>query len=174
MNVFLIDIWYQDPIISKYWLQVERSGVLSMELVDHVFSKFIQQGLVKEDILDMMEKFGLIAKFSPSPDDVKFFVPAQLKSSPEILFEVEPSDHDPCHGLLSLPTVSSLRGWVCPSWTVPTAGFKNHFLVFQDRTRPVPKPVSQWCLVCYREAGNPRFYSDLQEGFYQNCPLNDF
>lgn len=68
-----------------------------MELVDHVFSKFIQEGLVKEDILNMMEWFGLIAKFSPSQDDVKYFVPSQLKSSPESLYEVEPSvHHDPC------------------------------------------------------------------------------
>ncbi|KAJ7358705.1 hypothetical protein OS493_022147 [Desmophyllum pertusum] len=73
----------EDPVNSKYWLEVEKTGVLRMELVDHVFYKFIQQGLVKKDILDMMERFGLIAKFSPSPTDVKYFVPAQLKSSPE-------------------------------------------------------------------------------------------
>ncbi|KAJ7358690.1 hypothetical protein OS493_022128 [Desmophyllum pertusum] len=54
-----------ESVNSKYWLEVETTGVLSMELVDHVFYKFIQQGLVKEDILDMMEQFGLIAKFSP-------------------------------------------------------------------------------------------------------------
>ena len=75
---------------------MERSGVLSMELVDHVFSKFIEQGLAKEDILDMMEHFGLIAKFSSSPNDVKYFVPAQLKSPPEDLGKVEPSPTDPC------------------------------------------------------------------------------
>lgn len=67
-----------------------------MELVDHVFSKFIQQGLVKEDILDMMEWFGLIAKFSAPPSDVKYFVPTQLKSSPEDLGKMEPSPTDPC------------------------------------------------------------------------------
>ena len=67
-----------------------------MELVDRVFSKFIQQGLVKEDILDMMERFGLIAKFSALPSDVKYFVPAQLKSPPEGLAKLEPSPTDPC------------------------------------------------------------------------------
>ena len=56
-----------------------------MELVDHAFSKFIQQGVGKDDILDMMEQFGLIAKFSPSPSDVKYFVPAQLKTPPKDL-----------------------------------------------------------------------------------------
>ncbi|KAJ7384888.1 hypothetical protein OS493_019568, partial [Desmophyllum pertusum] len=85
-----------DPLHSKYWQEVETSGVLSMELVDLVFSRFIQQGVIKEDILDMMERFGLIAKFSPSPTDVKYFVPAQLKSSPEHLCKMEPSPTDPC------------------------------------------------------------------------------
>ncbi|KAJ7384884.1 hypothetical protein OS493_019564, partial [Desmophyllum pertusum] len=85
-----------DPLHSKYWQEVETSGVLSMELVDLVFSRFIQQGIIKEDILDMMERFGLIAKFSPSPTDVKYFVPAQLKTSPEDLCKMEPSPTDPC------------------------------------------------------------------------------
>ena len=67
-----------------------------MELVDRVFSKFIQQGLVKEDILDMMEQFGLIAKFSASPTDVKYFVPCQLKSPPLQIAKMEPSPTDPC------------------------------------------------------------------------------
>lgn len=67
-----------------------------MDLVDHVFSKFIQQGFVKEDILDLMERFGLIAKFSASPTDEKYFVPAQLKSPPDFLAKLEPSPTDPC------------------------------------------------------------------------------
>lgn len=107
---------------SKYWQELERSGVLSMKLVDHVFSRFIQQGLIKEDILDMMERFGLIAKFSPTPSDVKYFVPAQLKSSPEDLLRMEPSLTDPCslylhfvdgfvpHGLFS-QLVSRFTSW---------------------------------------------------------------
>ena len=67
-----------------------------MEHVDHVFSKFILQGVMKDDILDMMEQFGLIAKFETSPTDVKYFVPAQLKSPPEDVAEMEPSPNDPC------------------------------------------------------------------------------
>ena len=42
---------------SEYWLELETSGVLKMELVDHVFSPLIKQGVNKEDILDMMEQF---------------------------------------------------------------------------------------------------------------------
>ena len=81
---------------SKYWLQLETSGVLTMELVDHVFSPLIEQGVIKEDILDMMEQFCLIAKYSPSPADVYYFVPCQLRSSPEELCKMEPSSTDPC------------------------------------------------------------------------------
>ena len=81
---------------SKYWLELERSGVLKMELVDHVFSPLIKQGVNKEDILDMMEQFCLIAKYSPSPADVQYFVPCQLTSSPEELCKFEPSSTDPC------------------------------------------------------------------------------
>ena len=44
----------------------------------------------------MMERFGLIAKFSASPTDEKYFVPAQLKSPPEDLAKLEPSPTDPC------------------------------------------------------------------------------
>ena len=81
---------------SKCWLELERSGVLKMEFVDHVFSPLIQQGVNKGDILDMMEQFGLIAKYSPSLADVQYFVPCQLRSSPEELCKVEPSSTDPC------------------------------------------------------------------------------
>ena len=75
---------------------METTGALSMELVDYVFSKFCQQGLIKDDILDMMEQFGLIAKFSISPNDVKYFVPSQLKTPPGHLCKIEPSSTDPC------------------------------------------------------------------------------
>ena len=81
---------------SKYWLELETSGVLKMELVDHVFSPLIKQGVNKEDILDMMEQFCLIAKYSPSPADVQYFVPCQLRSSPEELCKFEPSSTHPC------------------------------------------------------------------------------
>ena len=96
-----------------------------MELIDRIFSRFIQQGIVKEDILDMMERFGLIAKFALSPADVKYFVPAQLKSSPKCLSEIEPSPSDPCplylhfvdgfvpHGLFS-QLISKSTSW-CPA-----------------------------------------------------------
>ena len=98
-----------------------------MEHVDHVFSSFIGEGIIKEDILDMMERFGLIAKFSASPTDEKYFVPAQLKSSPVELCKMAPSPTDPCplyllfvhgfvpHGLF-LQLVSRSIRWCSETW----------------------------------------------------------
>ena len=54
------------PLFATYWQELEASGILSMELVDHVFSSFITGGIVQADILDMMERFGLIALYQLS------------------------------------------------------------------------------------------------------------
>ena len=72
-----------------------------MALVDHIFSEFIQKGLSKQDILDMMEVYGLITKLSCSSaesgqEQTEFFVPSQLRSSPSGLCELKPSESDPC------------------------------------------------------------------------------
>lgn len=89
-----------DPLYSECWKELEESGILRMTLVDHVFADVIQNGLSKEDILDMMELYGLIAKFSFFPvvskDEQKYFVPAQLRSSPAGLCEIKTSSDDPC------------------------------------------------------------------------------
>ena len=108
-----------------------------MELVDDVFSKLIGQGIIKDDILDMMEQFGLIAKFSLSPSDVKYFVPAQLKTPPKELCQMAPSRADPCplyihfvhgfvpHGLFS-QLVSRFIRWCCKTW------FLQHPKLYQN------------------------------------------
>ena len=67
-----------------------------MQLVDFVFSKFGQQGVIRKDILDMMEQFGLIVKFQYSPGDEQYFVPSLLKTPPDPLCNQEPSPADPC------------------------------------------------------------------------------
>ena len=71
-----------------------------MDLVDHVFADFIQKGLSKQDILNMMELYGLIAEFSFLSADgqhqQQYFVPAQLRSLPLGLYEMKPSNCDPC------------------------------------------------------------------------------
>ena len=101
-----------------------------MELVDDVFSEFCRQGVIKDDILKMMEKFGLIVQFAPSPTEEKYFVPCQLWSPPDSLCKMEPSPADPCplylhfsrgyvpHGLY-LQLVSRCTKWCSES------GFKK-------------------------------------------------
>jgi hypothetical protein len=86
-----------------------------------VFKETIKNGEAKEDILAMMEDYGLIAKFEDSKK-LHYFVPYQLKSSPEGLLDVEPSLSDPCalyfhfldgfipHGLYN-HIVSKLIAW---------------------------------------------------------------
>ncbi|CAH3180153.1 unnamed protein product [Porites lobata] len=84
------------PKVAKYWKEVKESGVLSMELVDLVFSNFLLKGVARKDILDLMEQFGLIAKFSSSKIGEKYFVPCQLNVSPDSLCSMVPSRLDPC------------------------------------------------------------------------------
>ena len=62
-------IFLQDPLYEDCWETLDKQGTLKMELVDHVFADFIQKGLSKQDILDMMELYGLIAKYSPLQPD---------------------------------------------------------------------------------------------------------
>ena len=89
-------------MLTNWWTDLEETGILRIALVDHVFSKFIDQGLCKQDILDLMELHGLIAKFSiatdGNQDEQRYFVPTQLRSSPSQLCEIQPSecDGDPC------------------------------------------------------------------------------
>ena len=65
-----------------------------------MFSKFVNKDPLKQDILDMMEQHGLIAKFSIATDENQhekiYFVPTQLRSSPSALCEIKPSKCDPC------------------------------------------------------------------------------
>ena len=117
-----------------------------MGLVDHVFSRFIQQGIIKEDTLDMMERFGVIAKFSPSPADVKYFVPAQLKSPPESIckMELSPTDFARCISTLCIglylmvssnclshgPFVGVVR---LGPWSIPHCTKMEHGLLLESK-----------------------------------------
>ena len=82
------------------WRDLEKNGILRKDLVDHVFSNFVNKDPLKQDILDMMEEHGLIAKFSIATDEnqheQRYFVPTQLRSSPLALYEIKPSESDPC------------------------------------------------------------------------------
>ena len=135
---------------------MEDTGVLKMELVDHVFSKYCQQkGLIKEDILNMMEQFGLIVKFTTSPTNEMHFVPCQLKTPPEFLCEMELSPSDPCplylhfisgfvpHGLFC-QLVSRCTRWYSES------GFKEtpHFFDGAARFFIGKKSFHQFIILC--------------------------
>ncbi|CAH3157480.1 unnamed protein product [Pocillopora meandrina] len=144
----------QTPLYAKYWQELEASGILSMEHVDHVFSSFITGGIIKADILDMMERFGLIAKFSASPTDEKYFVPAQLKSSPVELCKMELSLTDPCplyllfvhgfvpHGLF-LQLVSRCIRWCSETWAThqPTLYQNGAWFI-------IGKDIHDFVLIC--------------------------
>ena len=67
-----------------------------MELVDLVFSNFLLKGVARKDILDLMEQFGLIAKYVSPKTGGKYFVPCQLKASPDSLCSMTPTRLDPC------------------------------------------------------------------------------
>ena len=80
---------------------MERDGILHKELIDLAFKKLgAKEQSTKEDLLAMMELYGLIAKFpvkeKSGEDTMHYFVPAQLTSSPEELSRLEPRDGDPC------------------------------------------------------------------------------
>ncbi|XP_067041649.1 uncharacterized protein [Acropora muricata] len=133
-----------DPLYVNYWRELEVNGILRMALVDHVFSKFSKKGLRKQDILDMMELYGLIAKFSnatdENQDEQSYFVPTQLRSSPSALCEIKPSECDPCplvlhfrdgfvpHGLFPR-LVSEIIHWCSEN------GFRNTPQLFNNGAR---------------------------------------
>ena len=96
-----------------------------MELVDYVFRKFCKEGLVKEDILNMMEQFGLIVKFATSPTEVQYYVPAQVSRTPPTLRKMDPSSSDPC-----------------PLYLQFSGGFVPHGFFLQLVSR-----CTQWCSV---------------------------
>ena len=103
---------------------MQDTGVLDMELVDHVFSTELLQH--KKDILDMMVQFGLIVKFSISLVNEMYLVPCQLKTPPDDLCEIEPLPSDPSILYLRFPgsfvpygffyqLVSRCIAWYCPA-----------------------------------------------------------
>ena len=123
---------------SLLWKKMEVTGVLSMELVDHVFSKFCQQGFAKENILHLMEQFGLIAKCAFPINGVKYFVPAQLRSQPGRLCHLKPALTDPCPLYLQFPS-----------------GFVPHGLFTQLVSR-----CTRWCSkIGFKEA--PRLFDGV-------------
>ncbi|CAH3187991.1 unnamed protein product, partial [Porites lobata] len=146
------------PKFAKHWKEVEESGVLSMELLDHVFSKFLLKGVARKDILDLMEQFGLIAKFSSSKTVDKYFVPSQLKASPDSLCSMAPSRLDPCplfvyfvsgsvpHGLFTRLVSRSVRWCSEDGPTQPPTLYQNGaWFVIGKKT------VHDFVLICKKQ-----------------------
>ena len=94
-----------------------------MELIDHLFSNLLLEGVAREDTLDLMEEFELIVKFSSPKTGEKYFVPSQLKPPPDSLSAMEPSSTDPC-----------------PLYVFFVSGFVPHGLF----TRLVSRSI-RWC-----------------------------
>ncbi|XP_078366217.1 uncharacterized protein LOC144650420 [Oculina patagonica] len=93
------------PVISDCWNELQNRGILRTELINHVFDKHVKSGLDVNDILNLMEFYGLIAKFSPNSETEvpRYFVPAQLETAPDQLCDKEPSPSDPCSLYLNFP-----------------------------------------------------------------------
>ena len=141
------------------WQELQDKGILRTALVDHVFADFIEKGLLKQDILEMMEHYGLIAKFSSemstseNEEEPLYFVPTQLTSSPSELFEIKPSKRDPCplfvhfldgfvpHGLF--PQFVSR----CISWCSEN-GFKETPKLFNNGARFLLGKQIMLALIC--------------------------
>jgi len=147
-------IFLQVPLYSACWDKLEEKGILRMDLVDHVFADFIQKGLSKEDILNMMELYGLIAKFSFLPTDgehqQEYFVPSLLRSPPSGLYEMKPSNCDPCPLYLHFPD-----------------GFVPHGLFAQLLSRCI-----DWCCGCGPERA-PDLYQNGARFFIGKQPIFD-
>ena len=129
-----------------------------MELLDHVFSKFLLEGVARKDILDLMEQFGLIAKFSSSKTGEKYFVPSQLKASPDSLCSMAPSRLDPCplfvyfvsgsvpHGLFTRLVSRSVRWCSEAGPTQPPTLYQNGaWFVIEKKT------VHDFVLICKKQ-----------------------
>ena len=78
------------------------------------FTYSIQNGLFKPDILDIMELYGLISKFSSSSSKdyqvVEYFVPAQLRYKTPISWSVQ--------GKWSASTIYPFPWCICSTWAL--------------------------------------------------------
>ena len=121
---------------------METTGVLEMKLVDHLFSKCcLQQDLIKKDILNMMEQFGLIVKITPPTNEIKYFVvPCQLETPPQTNPEMALSDP-------------------CPLYLHFLGGFVPHGFFWQLVSR-----CSRWCSESkFKHARPPKVFDAASE-----------
>ena len=71
-----------------------------MQLINRVFKDLHGSGreALQQSVLDMMEKYGFLAKFHPhhsNSSEIKYLVPAQLRVSRPELWKLTPQESDP-------------------------------------------------------------------------------
>ena len=91
----------KDPVDRKLWQELEETGVLHIQLINKVFEDLHGSGkeALRHSVLDMMEKFGFLAKFHhhhSNSSEIRYFVPAQLRVSSLELWKLTPQESDPC------------------------------------------------------------------------------
>lgn len=91
----------KDPVDRKLWQELETTGVLHIKLISKVFEDLHGSGreALQPSVLDMMEKHGFLAKFHnhcSDSNEVKYFVPAQLRVPHPELWKLAPQGSDPC------------------------------------------------------------------------------
>ena len=82
MVIIIVLFHPKDPILSQQWQEVQKSTVFNKKGYD-ICVKFLLQT-------------GLITKFSPSPDVVKYLITKELRKLPDCFSRQEPSQSDPC------------------------------------------------------------------------------
>ena len=131
-----------------------------------MFSKFVNKDPLKQDILDMMEQHGLIARFSiatdENQDEQRYFVPTQLRSSPSELYEIQPSECDPCPLVLHF-----LDGFVLHG-LFPQLVSKFIHWCSENGSKKTPQLFSNGARFFHRKTDHVCAYPDLQKEVHQN------
>ena len=67
---------------ENQWKELEASGVLKRDLLEHVWRHLLNQRNTIETLVSIMEKFNLICRWPSSSSTEEFLVPHMLKSLP--------------------------------------------------------------------------------------------
>lgn len=98
----IVPLLCKDPVDRKLWQELEKTGVLHIQLINKVFEDLHGNGkeALRASVLDMMEKYGFLAKFHhhhhSNSSEIKYFVPAQLRVPRPELWKLTPQESDPC------------------------------------------------------------------------------
>ncbi|XP_022797299.1 uncharacterized protein LOC111335609 [Stylophora pistillata] len=89
---WLIDVFKRVITVEPYgvegshfedlWLELEKTGILHEELLEHVWGTLYQQRETFESLTQIMEKFSLMCKWPSTNDRKQYLVPSMLMSYP--------------------------------------------------------------------------------------------